>query len=321
VRTASRQDEGQGAVEWIALVSLVALLFVAVLAGLGRGFAGTGLANAVAGRLLCAADLADSCSSDPALVAAYGPELAGRVADNAPEIVYEAGMTALPVDFRSCRWKRCANGPDSGPVWTSDSGAPAVAFVHAVDCRTAESRGDEARRGSDCSAERAGNLYLQYWLYYQDSATLRDLPGDVGWHADDWEGVQVRIGPGGTESRATSHHGYNYDAGVASWPSDAGIVHRSAWGPSTGRLYVSGGSHAGHVHEERRLSLSRLERKPRADAPRQLTAPPPRPRWTPRSHLELIPIETLDAATRRTRFAIVPPWRKPVYHDPEDQGT
>jgi hypothetical protein len=35
----------------------------------------------------------------------------------------------------------------------------------------------------------------------------------------------------------------------------------------------------------------------------------------------MVPIETLDPAARRTRFAVVPPWRKPVYHDPEDQGT
>ncbi len=110
----------------------------------------------------------------------------------------------------------------------------------------------------------------------------------------------MRIGPGGTEARATSHHGYNYDGGLGSWASDAGLVHRSAWGPSTGRLYVSGGSHAGHVHEDRRPSLAR---------------------WTPADRLTLIPIETLDPAARRTRFAVVPPWRKPVYRDPEDQGT
>jgi hypothetical protein len=87
---------------------------------------------------------------------------------------------------------------------------------------------------------------------------------------------------------------------VGSWLSDAGLIHRSAWGPSTGRLYVSGGSHAGHVHEDK---------------------PPARSRWTPADRLTLIPIETLDPAARRTRFAVVPPWRKPVYHDPEDQGT
>ena len=261
---------------------------------------GTGLARAIATRLICAADLSESCST-PALVAAFGPEVAAKLSANAPEIVYERGMTALPVDFRSCRGKLCANGPDSGPVWRSSAGRPAVAFVHAVDCRTTESRADAGRRGLECSGERAGNIYLQYWLYYEDSATLRGLPGNVGSHADDWEGYQVRIGPGGTEARATSHHGYNYDGGPGSWPSDVGLVHRSAWGPSTRRLYVSGGSHAGHVHED--------------------GSRPPRPRWTPASHLTLIPSETLDPAARNTHFAVAPPWRKPVYRDPEDRGT
>ena len=110
----------------------------------------------------------------------------------------------------------------------------------------------------------------------------------------------MRIGSDATDARATSHHGYNYGAGPGSWLSDAGIVHRSAWGRSLGHLYVSGGSHAGHVDEDGRL---------------------PPPRWTPAGRLELIPIETLRPSARRTRFAVVPPWRKPVYRDPEDEGT
>ncbi|HMC06002.1 MAG TPA: hypothetical protein VKG89_01280 [Solirubrobacterales bacterium] len=336
-RVPIRAERGQGTVEWVGLVSLVSLLLVGVVAAAGARAPGAGLARSIVARLLCAADLADSCTSDSSLLDAYGPELAAEVADHAPEIVYEAGMTALPVDFRSCRSTRCANGPDSGPVWASDTGAPAASFVHAVDCRTTESRAREEGRGFDCSGERAGDLYIQFWLYYQDSATLRALPGDLGFHPDDWEGYQVRIGPSGTESRATSHHGYNYDGGPMSWPSDVGLVHRSAWGRATGRLYVSGGSHAGHVHERRRFSIDRAEwasgaavsdayavargERPRARFPRRLTEPPPRPRWTPRSRLELIPIETLSRSARRIRFAIVPPWRKPVYRDPEDEGT
>jgi hypothetical protein len=61
----------------------------------------------------------------------------------------------------------------------------------------------------------------------------------------------------------------------------------------------SGGSHAGRVHEDGRA----------------------RSRWTPAGRLTLVPIETLGPAARRMGFAVVPPWRKPVYHDPEDQGT
>ena len=332
------RETGQGTIEWVALVLLVAGLVLGVLAAAGSAVPAAGLARAIAMRLLCAADLADSCTSDGELVAAYGPELAARIADNAPEIVYEAGMTALPVDFRSCRGQVCGNGPDSGAVWTSETGEPAVAFVHAIDCRTGAARKESASVRYDCSGERAGNLYLQYWLYYEDSTWLGGVkPGGLKHHEDDWEGYQVRIGRNGTDSRATSHDGYNYDGGLGSWLSDVGIVDRSAWGPTTGRLYVSGGSHAGHVREPGRLSTRRLRRAVRgvaADAyaelhghpararlPRTLTAPPPRPRWTPRSHLSLIPIETLDDAALGARFAIIPPWRKPVYRDPEDQET
>jgi hypothetical protein len=289
---------GQSTVEWTALLLLVSRIVVGALAAAGARLPVAGLARAIGARLVCVAGLSDACAVEPELVAAYGPGLAGQVAKNAPEVIYERGMTALPVDFRSCRGSRCGNGPDSGAVWSSDTGEPAAAFVHLVDCR-----GDSARasrtHGFDCTGERAGNLYIQYWLYYEDSTSLRDLPGGVGFHQDDWEGYQVRIGPAGTEARATSHHGYNYHGGPGSWLSDAGIVHRSAWGSSLGHLYVSGGSHAGHVYEDRRQP----------------------PRWTPADRLELIPIETLDPGARRTRFAIVPPWRKPVYRDPEDEGT
>jgi hypothetical protein len=291
---------GQSTIEWIALLLLVSLLVLGVLAAAGAGLPATGLARTIATRLICAAGLSDRCAVEPELVAAYGPELAARVAENAPEVIYERGMTALPVDFRSCRGSRCGNGPNSGAVWSSRAGEPAAAFVHVVDCRDDRARAKSTGHGFDCTGGRVGNLYVQYWLYYEDSTSLRDLPGDAGFHQDDWEGYQVRIGPAGTEARATSHHGYNYRGGPGSWLSDAGIIHRSAWGRSLGHLYVSGGSHAGHVDEDRHGSP---------------------PRWTPADRLELIPIETLDRSARRARFAIVPPWRKPVYRDPEDEGT
>jgi hypothetical protein len=291
-------ERAQATVEWIALVLVVALFLLGLVAGTAARLPASGLVRAIVARFVCAVRLFDSCAEDAELVAAYGPALAALVHENAPEIVYEDEMTALPVDFRSCREKRCGNGPDSGAVWTSDSGEPAAAFVHAVDCRTAESRAVAAHHGYYCSHGRTGNLYLQYWLYYEDSTSLRRLPGGLGHHEDDWEGYQVRIGADRTESRATSHHSYNYSGGVGSWLSDAGLVHRSAWGGSTGRLYVSGGSHAGRVAVDSHAG-----------------------RWTPADRLGLIPIETLDTGARRTRFAVDPPWRKPVYRDPEDQGT
>jgi hypothetical protein len=64
------------------------------------------------------------------------------------------------------------------------------------------------------------------FVYYADSATLRGVPiaGDAGYHHDDWESVQIRIGPeGGVDERASSHHGYNYAQSAANAGSDAGI--------------------------------------------------------------------------------------------------
>src|SRR3954454_3069316 len=323
-RRLSRQD-GQSTVEWIGLCLVVSTLMVGVLTALGGGLPGGVLARSIAAQLLCAAGLDSVCGETGDLVAAYGPELAGEVEQNAPRIVYEEGMTALPVDFRACRGRVCGNGPDSGPVWSSDTGEPAAAFVHVVDCRTSLARAESTAKGYDCRGGRSGNLYIQYWLYYEDSTWLGGVvPGGLEHHEDDWEGGQVRITPDGVESRATSHHGYNYDADPTSWPSDIGLTHRSAWGRSTGKLFVSGASHAGHVHERRRLSILRVAhaggdlsvdayalasgRRPPAKLPHRLTVPPPRTRWTPASRLTLIPIETLGDRALATHFAIEPPW-------------
>lgn len=281
--------------EWVGLVTLVAGLFLALLA-FGVAVPGAGVARALASSIVCAIRAADDCGPGDELAAAYGADLAAVIRQNAPTLVYEPNSSALPVDFRSCRGALCGNGPRSGAVTKSNTGEPAAAFVHVIDCRP----GAKRVAWTDCSGERAGNVYVQFWLYYEDSVSLRDVPGHPGFHQDDWESFQVRITPDGTQDRASSHHGYNYDGGPGNWLSDAGFVHRSAWGAATGFEYVSGGSHAGHVHED----------DPGAPS-----------RWTPASALELIPIETLDRAARHTRFAIAPPWRKGVYLNPEDEGT
>ena len=296
-----RSQSGQSSAEWVGLVSLVAAALLATLAVAAGALPGTGLARTIAAKIVCAAGVGEGCSAEIAdpVTAAYGALIAKTVRADAPRLVYEAGSSALPVDFRSCRGPICGNGPRSGIVTRSNTGAPATAFVHVVDCRPPALADTEAR-GFDCGDGRAGNLYLQFWLYYEDSTSLRDLPGDVGFHQDDWESFDVRITPDGVENRASSHHGYNYDGGVGSWLSDAGVLHRSAWGAATGIEYVSGGSHAGHVHED----------DPAAPA-----------RWTPAGALELIPIESLSTAALHTHFAIAAPWRKGVYRDPEDEGT
>ncbi|HEY5816398.1 MAG TPA: hypothetical protein VIS95_08705 [Solirubrobacterales bacterium] len=176
----------------------------------------------------------------------------------------------------------------------TDAGLPVTAFVHVV--------------------ERGGNLYIQYWLYYVDSATLRGVPvaGERGYHLDDWESVQIRIGPDGTvEQRASSHHGYNYAQGAANAGSDAdigllnaaaeavGARPRDGWGDETGMLVVSGGSHAGNA-----------KGFPRFD------------RVAPAGRIHLVPLEPIVAGEGDAhRFAVSPPWRKHVWRDPEASGT
>jgi hypothetical protein len=224
------------------------------------------LAYEIGERIVCAVKLSYGCRSDPQLASTYG-ELADSVRENAPRIVYERGMTAMPVDFRNCRSPACSDGSETGRVTHSLAGRPATAFTHVVDCR------DPVRaeaRGYDCSGERSGRVYVQYWTYYGDSATSRATPvlGAAGYHRDDWEGYQVRIDPDGSvDARASSHNGYNGgDAPAVDWASDAskkvpgasqvrdateslGLRSDRGWTPSEGTLYVSGGSHAGHATE------------------------------------------------------------------------
>jgi hypothetical protein len=298
------EERGQGTVEWVGLVAVVSLLLVGLVAA-GVRVPGAELARAVASRILCAAALADHCGDEPVLIAAYGPEIGELVREHMPTVLFEQGSRALPVDFRHCRDTECGDGSARGLVHETDAGLPVTAFVHVVDCR---------EEGPGCSGERAGNLYLQYWTYYADSATVRGVPivGDSGFHEDDWEGVQIRIGPDGrVDERASSHHGYNYTQSIANAGSDAGIGPLNAaaeavgarphggWGPETRLLVVSGGSHAGNTDGFLRID-----------------------RVVPGRHVHLVPLEPIAAAAGTLyRFAISPPWRKRVWRDPEAVGT
>jgi hypothetical protein len=308
----AKGERGQGSVEWVGTLAVVALLIVG-LAGAGVRVPGTALASALASRMLCAAALADRCGDEPALIAAYGSEVGKLVRRHMPTILFERGSRALPVDFRRCRSSDCADGSARGLVDESDAGLLVTAFVHVVDCRRDSVETTELA-GGDCSGARAGNLYLQYWTYYVDSATLRGIPiaGPRGFHEDDWEGVQIRIAEDGRiDQRASSHHGYNHAQSIANAGSDAGIVPineaaealgarpRSGWGPETRLLVVSGGSHAGNANGFLRVD-----------------------RITPSRRIRLVPLESIaeqdgDAYV----FAVSPPWLKKVWRDPEAAGT
>ncbi len=154
-------------------------------------------------------------------------------------------------------------------------------------------------------------MYLQYWAYYPGSRTSKDLYGLIGegFHPDDWESWQVRISPGETQSRASSHTGYNGTSG--SPINDTGkLWHNSAWTDETGRYEISGGSHAGRVG-----TTGPLEKK----LGRRFAGPH---RWTPGSQVNLVPIESLRDVWGDYEFpAITPPWFKRVFRDPEWNET
>lgn len=303
-------ERGQGTVEWVGTLCIVSLLFAGLVA-VGVRVPGAELARGLASRILCAAALADGCGDEPRLIAAYGTEVGQLVRRYMPTIVFERGSRAVPVDFRRCRETSCGDAEGEGLVHATDEGLPVTAFVHVVNCRPGAAEGTETG-GADCSASRAGSIYLQYWLYYADSATLRDIPvvGDEGFHRDDWEGVQIRIGPDGDVSeRASSHNGYNDGRGSANWASDAGLDPlrdlaedlgargEGGWGSASGLLFVSGGSHAGNA-----FSAEEIER------------------FIPGRRVHLIPLEPVAALDHST-FAITPPWQKQVWRDPEAAGT
>lgn len=293
-----RSERGQGTVEWIGLVLLVSLAMLALVA-VGVRVPGVTLARAAADRIICAAALADGCGDEPALIAAYGSEVGELARRHMPMLAFEQGSRAVPVDFRRCRDSKCGDASGEGMVHRTDARLPVTAFVHVIDCREDEAERTEAA-GADCSSDRAGNLYLQYWTYYADSATLRGTPvaGEKGYHADDWESVQLRFNPDGSiDQRASSHHGFNYLLADTNWTSDAGIVSRSGWGPATHYLFVSGGSHAGNAAGFADLG-----------------------HFTPGRRVHLVPLESI-AVTSAARFAISPPWSKQVWLDPEAEGT
>jgi hypothetical protein len=303
-------ERGQSTVEWVGTLCVVALLLVGLVAA-GVRVPGVDVARAIASRVLCAASLADGCGDEPGLIAAYGTEVGKLVREHMPMLAFEEGSRAVPVDFRRCRRTACADDSGDGEVHRTDAGLPVTAFVHVVDCRAGEAE-RSAADGVDCSGSRAGNLYIQYWTYYADSATLRDIPnaGERGFHLDDWEGVQVRIRPDGeVDQRASSHNGYNYGRGAGNWGSDAGLGlvnqvaetvgarERNGWGSETGIVLVSGGSHAGNA-----AGIPHVDH------------------FIPGRRVHLIPLEPI-AATSTSTFAITPPWLKKAWRDPEAEGT
>jgi hypothetical protein len=328
-------EKSQASVEWTGLVLLVALAAAALSAAApsvdGRSFGGF-LANHV----VCAATR-DCHRSEHALQLAYGEDVAATLREHAPNLVYEHGERELPVDWRRCRRRRCAEAPDDP----------------ALDTHAGDGRLGAGRRGGGIRVRataftrvirRDGRLFLQYWLYYPDSNTalagsdrvwawggilprLRSLlsgtPDYPGFHRDDWEGVFVRIDPDGSTWVRASAHGHFQGC---RWREC-----RNEWISPTGWVRVSRGSHAGHVpfrvtprpHTPRDGPGIPRFVMPQFPAPHRPRVPlvPGRnldERSTSGEGLRLVPLETLDRDYYHPLADDVkPPWRKRAYSDPE----
>ena len=285
---------GQASVEWVALV-LVCVLALGALLALGPAPESRSLGGFLAHRIVCA--VRGGCDDgERALSEAYGERDAAHVRAHAPSLVYERGERQLPVDWRRCRERGCANALDEGglDVHRSDSGERATVFTRLLRLR--------------------GRTYIQYWLYYTDSNTtfagadraweaswllprVRELVSGSddwpGFHRDDWESVQVRLDPDGSAWVRASSHGHYQGCKEGEC--------RNRWASYEGWARVSYGSHAGHI---------------------PTGGPDPRERTTSAEGLRLIPLETHDTSGYRRRDEdVAPPWRKPVYEDPESDES
>lgn len=296
------------------------LLVSALMTGLvaaGAQVPGLGLVHSISKQMLCGVSLSGGCGSSDSLETAYGGPLARMVREQAPDLLYGRDMLGLPVDYRTCRSAYCAEGPGEGIVTESDAGEPVTLFTRVIDCRDGST---PVPAQADCEGDRDGNLYLQYWAYYPESASMRGAPvlEGEGYHPNDWESAQVRIGADGSVSqRASSHNGHNYNRSKANWASDAGIGlltdlsektglrEPGGWGDASGRYLIAGGSHAGNV----------------TDPDESADTYPSR---TPAGQVRLVPVESVrgDALSRAANFdPITPPWEKKLWLNPEEEGT
>lgn len=152
-RGAGRPQRGAASVEQVALIGLVAILFLlgVAAAAAGRLDGGREVGGAIARRIGCAPLLPGACRHHP-LVPAYGWPLARLVRALAPEPVARPGPSGeplVPVDFRRCRRESCAVPlPGAAGRHLTVSGRRTTAFTQLTDHRRSD-----------------GTVEVVYWLY------------------------------------------------------------------------------------------------------------------------------------------------------------
>ena len=255
-RHRNRRDPqgGQATLEYVGMVLLVAALF-AVFAAIARTIAARRRDRPGAGRR---APLCGRIVGSLPRLGAWGSRLADRGhlrsrdrrdarSQRPRHLLRGRRLVSLPVDFRDCRERRCADTVRTGSIHATQTGLPTVAFTHVIDCRRAAAGDTRPHRRLRLQRRRAGHVYLQYWLYYPDSLT-HGLGRVGGFHLDDWESYQVKVDPetGEAEARASSHHGYNGregDRGVGTTRGGRAVSRagtrssaRSTWRPEATRV-------------------------------------------------------------------------------------
>ena len=146
IRRIAGREDGQAAPEYAGVVLLVATLLSIVLTMAGSALPGGSLARALASKLVCAVGSAGACGEEAAALdpsspteAVYGSELAAMLDERAPEISFEPDdFVSLPVDYRECRNRSCADSIRHGSLEHTQTGLEPTVFTHVIDCRDPE---------------------------------------------------------------------------------------------------------------------------------------------------------------------------------------
>ena len=125
-------ERGQATIEWIGLV-LLAAIALGALAAVAPPADGRSFGGFLAHRFACAVK-AGCDDGDNALRTAYGERDAALTRQYAPNLVYEPGELQLPVDWRRCRSRGCADASDDRDtdVHRTKSGERASVFTRVI---------------------------------------------------------------------------------------------------------------------------------------------------------------------------------------------